>query len=108
MPSLAQQRCFNHVAREAVARCPECGQFFCRECVTEHEDRVVCAECLKKLTHKPLLQRFALTRLFRLVQAAFGLLLAWFFFFLAGSALLKIPDSFHEGTLWRVPWIDKE
>jgi len=46
---LAYQRCLNHTFREAVARCPECGHYFCRECITEHEDRVVCASCLRKL-----------------------------------------------------------
>ena len=108
MNSLAHQRCFNHAAREAVARCPECKQFFCRECITEHEDRVVCAACLKKLTHKPLAQRFKLAQLFRLAQCLLGLFIVWYFFFLIGEGLLKLPDSFHEGTLWQVHWIDKE
>jgi hypothetical protein len=108
MQSLADQRCFNHAAREAVARCPECKQFFCRECVTEHEDRVVCADCLKKLTHKPLTQRFALIPILRLAQCALGLLIAWYFFFLIGEGLVKLPDSFHEGTLWQAHWIDQE
>jgi hypothetical protein len=108
MPTLAHQHCFNHAAREAVARCPDCRQFFCRECITEHDDRVVCAACLKKLTRPPLAPSLALARLFRLAQLAFGILLAWFFFFLIGEGLLKLPDSFHEGTLWQVHWIDKE
>ena len=108
MQSLAHQRCFNHATREAVARCPECKQFFCRECVTEHEDRVVCSACLKKLTHKPLAQRLAFAQIFWLAQCALGLLIAWYFFFLIGEGLLKLPSSFHEGTLWQVHWIDQE
>jgi len=108
MPDLAHQRCFNHASREAVARCPDCRQYFCRECVTEHEDRVVCSVCLKKLTHKSLAQRFALAQVFRLAQCALGFLLAWYFFFLIGEALLKLPDAFHEGTLWKAHWIDQE
>ena len=32
MNDLLYQRCFNHVLREAVARCPECLRYFCREC----------------------------------------------------------------------------
>ena len=47
MTALAHQRCFNHALREAAARCPGCGNFFCRECVTEHDDRVLCAACLE-------------------------------------------------------------
>ena len=108
MQNLAHQRCFNHAVREAVARCPECGQYFCRECITEHDDRVVCTACLKKLARPPLTRRTAFARLLRLVQCAFGVLIAWFFFFLIGESLLKLPASFHEGTLWQVPWMDKE
>ncbi|HEX5398356.1 MAG TPA: rhomboid family protein [Verrucomicrobiae bacterium] len=108
MQSLADQRCFNHAAREAVARCPECKQFFCRECITEHEDRVVCTACLRQLTHQPLVKRVALAPLFRLAQCALGLLVVWYFFFLIGEGLLKLPDSFHNGTLWQVHWIDQK
>lgn len=108
MQPLTHQRCFNHATREAAARCPECKQFFCRECVTEHDDRVVCTACLGKLTRKPLARRFALAQIFRLAQCLFGLLVAWYFFFLIGNRLLKLPSSFHEGTLWQIPWIDKE
>jgi hypothetical protein len=43
-----------------------------------------------------------------LAQCALGVFIAWFFFFLIGEALLKVPASFHEGTLWQVPWLDKE
>jgi hypothetical protein len=107
MQTLVHQRCFNHAGREAVARCPECAQFFCRECVTEHDDRVLCTACLKKLTHRPLVRRFALARLFRFAQCVIGILLAWFFFFLIGEGLLQMPDSFHKGTLWQAHWIDQ-
>jgi hypothetical protein len=102
MQSLAHQRCFNHAGREAAARCPECKQYFCRECITEHDDRVVCAACLKKLARSSLARRFALGQLFKLAQCVLGLLIVWYFFFLIGSGLLKLPDSFHEGTLWQV------
>lgn len=108
MQTLAHQRCFNHVAREAVARCPGCKQFFCRECITEHEDRVLCSVCLKKLIHKPLAQRFAFKQVFRLAQCVLGFFVVWYFFFLIGEVLLKIPTAFHEGTLWQTHWINQE
>lgn len=107
-PNLLHQRCFNHALREAVARCPECGHFFCRECVTEHDDRVVCSACLKKLARAPVTRRLSFAALVRFAQCAAGAVLAWFFFFLIGDLLLKIPASFHEGTLWRVHWIDRK
>jgi len=99
--SLAQQRCFNHSNREAVARCPECERFFCRECVTEHEDRVVCARCLASLLEAPTLRRSYAWALVRLVQCVFSLFLAWAFFCLLGQGLLALPSSFHETGMWQ-------
>lgn len=106
MARLTQQRCFNHATREAVARCPECGLFFCRECITEHEDRVICAACLRKQARPPLLRRPGFAGVIHLGQLALGLLLAWFFFYLVGETLLAIPSSFHEGTLWQEYWFE--
>jgi hypothetical protein len=108
MPALTHQRCFNHAAREAVARCPECRQFFCRECITEHDDRVICAACLRKLARVPLLQRPAFANLIRAGQCLAGLVMVWFFFHLTAELLLKLPANFHEGTLWEVNWMDKK
>ena len=107
MPALTYQRCFNHAAREAVARCPECQQFFCRECITEHDDRVLCAACLKKLARVPLRKRRSFVVAIRIAQCAAGILLAWFFFFLIGETLARKPQASHEGTLWRVPWLNQ-
>jgi hypothetical protein len=107
MPTLAHQRCFNHSQREAAARCVECRQFFCRECVAEHDDRIVCASCLQKLAKKPATQRRALVGVLRFFQCAFSLMLLWFFFYLIGEGLISIPTPFHEGTLWNVNWMDQ-
>lgn len=106
MGELIHQRCFNHAAREAVARCPECGRFFCRECVTEHDERVVCSQCLRKHARFPLLQGRSFFGLVRAGQIALGLLTAWFFFFVLGEILMRVPSTFHEGSLWRVHWMD--
>ena len=108
MTALAHQRCFNHALREAAARCPGCGNFFCRECVTEHDDRVLCAACLKKTVRTPLAQRLAFAKIFRLAQFGGAVLLAWFFFFLIGAGLLKLPNTFHAGTLWQAHETDVE
>lgn len=108
MTELTHQRCLNHAAREAVARCPECRQHFCRECVTEHEDRVICSACLKKLAAVPLLKRPGFALAGRAVQCIIGIFFAWFFFYLIGAGLLSLPASFHEGTLWEVNWLDKQ
>ena len=108
MPNLTHQRCFNHVSREAVARCPECKQFYCRECVTEHDDRVLCTTCLKKLARVPLVKRPAFKNTVRVAQGLAAVAMTWFFFFLIGEGLLRIPSSFHEGTLWKAHWTDQK
>jgi hypothetical protein len=103
---LALQRCLNHAEREAVARCPQCGQCFCRECITEHEDQVICAACLRKLARVPLLQRRGFAGGLRVAQCLVGVIAAWFFFYLIGECLLALPTSFHEGTLWHRTWLN--
>lgn len=102
---LVHQRCWHHELREAVARCPECGRFYCRECVTEHEDRLMCAACLKKVAQGPARQRLRLAGLARLGACVGGVWLAWIFFYGCGQALLTMPSTFHEGTVWQaLPW----
>ena len=104
--TLAAQRCLHHASREAVARCLECRQFFCRECITEHDERVLCAACLKKVAPAAAQSARWRVNLWPVVQTTAGLLLAVFFFYLIGSALLALPDSFHEGSLWEQPFFD--
>lgn len=101
MPAIAQQRCFIHAAREAVARCPECRNAFCRECVTEHEGRVVCAACLKRMAAAAAQRRRGLRRIVAGgVLPAIGLALAWSCFYALGRLLALIPASVHDGTIW--------
>lgn len=104
MPDITQQRCDHHMFREAVARCPECSRFFCRECITEHEDRVLCAACLRK-QFKPLkttLGRFQW--LFRLGHFLVGVMILYILFYYLAQILLALPSDFHEGTLWQSEW----
>jgi hypothetical protein len=108
MPNLIHQRCFNHSVREAAARCPECGQFYCRECITEHDDRVICATCLAKVARQPLSTRPAFVAIIRTVQLFVGMLTACLFFYMVGRALLSIDTSVHEGTIWKGRWVDSE
>ena len=104
MASLVQQRCFQHAAREAAGRCPECGRFYCRECITEHEERIICATCLASLTRKDTRRRSMAAWFWGAMQLGTGLFLAWLFFYFVGQMLLLIPSSFHEGALWYNPW----
>jgi hypothetical protein len=90
MTAVVQQRCLLHASREAVARCPECRNSYCRECVTEHDERLICAACLKKIG-----QRGVRKRALHLgaVAPLGGFLLAWFCFYMMGWLLSRIPTD---------------
>jgi late competence protein required for DNA uptake (superfamily II DNA/RNA helicase) len=92
---LRQQRCVNHPQREASARCPECGRFYCRECITEHDDRVLCASCLARLSLKKEAARRRWSWLPRLVLAAAAFALVFLVLLVIGNYLLSIPSEFH-------------
>ena len=101
MSKLTQQRCAHHEDREAAARCPECGRFFCRECVTEHEGRLFCASCLRKISNGARRGVARFRWLLWTVQILTCFVIVWLFFYLSGRVLASLPTSFHEGTLWR-------
>ena len=102
--SLAQQRCFNHILREAVGLCPQCGHFYCRECITEHDDRIICAACLRLAAEAAAPRRGRIGWIGSVVSCGFGIVLLWLFFYSCGSLLVQIPAKFHEGTLWIDRW----
>jgi hypothetical protein len=106
MPALTRQRCLHHSTREAVARCPECGQFYCRECITEHDDRVICASCLKKVTQAAEAPSRLRLNLWPAAQGLGGFVLTWFFFYTVGRMLLSLPDEFHRDSMWTSKWMD--
>ncbi len=101
---LTQRRCFIHQRREAAARCPECNRYFCRECVTEHDERVLCAGCIKRLQPRRRFDRRRLGSLVRGFQLTSGIVVLWLVFYYLGQLLLTLPSAFHEGTLWRDLW----
>jgi hypothetical protein len=92
--SLIQQRCWRHSSREAVARCPECARFFCRECVVEHLGRMICSDCMARKTAEAASGRFSTVRWS--VLAAGGFLLAWAIFYYLGVMLARVPSDFFE------------
>lgn len=100
-----QQHCYHHAGREAVARCPGCGHYFCRECVTEHDDRMLCSTCLAQLSDARAgrgRRRMEAWSVF--MQGAIGVSLLWYLFYLIGQVLLSIPHAFHDGTIWQAGW----
>ncbi|MBW1988384.1 MAG: B-box zinc finger protein [Deltaproteobacteria bacterium] len=93
-PQPAAARCFIHPDREASARCLACGSTFCKECVTEHKGRVLCAACISggagAAGRKRVRAVLALG-----IQAVGGLAVAWMFFHYLGLALASLPSSWH-------------
>ena len=104
---LSLQRCLHHAEREAVARCPECRRFFCRECIVEHEDRVICAGCLARLTATPVsgARGSRLRAVLPLSGVVAGVFVAWLSFYFIGRMLLAIPSDFHASKLWKNDWL---
>lgn len=97
--SIAQQRCWNHELREAVCRCPECRRSFCRECVTEHDARLLCASCLRTSAESGRTRGATWGRVLPVGMAFAGILVAWFLFFGAGETLAWIVTRM-EQTSW--------
>ncbi|GEM_PF-297531 len=97
MATLAFQKCLNHGDREAVARCPKCRSHFCRECVSEHAGRILCAQCLAKAAATEGVSS-GWKRVWIPMGAVLGLCVAWLCFLSLGKLLLLIPASFHDGA----------
>jgi hypothetical protein len=98
--SLAGNRCFNHISREAIALCSSCGRHYCKECVTEHMGRMTCSYCIERLPVKKELKRGTLYLAVRGFEMAAGLMLLWLILYYIGRLLILLPSSFHEGTFW--------
>lgn len=105
-PTLTRSRCIVHPEREAAARCIGCESFFCRECITEHDGRMLCVECHRKLS-QPALEsptksrsRPALGPLWLILQAMLGWLLMWALIAFIGVIILKMPEEVHDGSIW--------
>jgi hypothetical protein len=102
MIAALEQRCWNHEGREAVCRCPQCSRGFCRECVAEHEGRLLCAACLARAA-KPVERKRSLAR--RAAPAAMalgGLLLAWTVLFAASETLIILAQRAEQNS-WQKP-----
>lgn len=93
-----QQRCWNHEGREAVCLCLECGRSFCRECVTEHGARLLCAACLGRIARAAGRKRRPFRRLAPAAMTIAGLLLAWLVWFGAGESLLILAQRAEQSS----------
>ena len=99
---IAKAACMIHVDRAATARCPSCRRFFCGECVTEHDGKLVCAACLgaEVAVRKTETGRFLALHPVSWVQYGLALAIVWVLFYFFARFLGEIPDAFHDGTIW--------
>ncbi len=93
--------CTIHADRRSTARCPSCRQFYCAECITEHNGRMTCANCLssavKSISKVPKRSPFPAAAIIQLIAA---IVVAWVLFYFFAQTLTDIPDEFHDGTIW--------
>ena len=100
---LAQTTCRIHFERPASARCPSCRQFYCVECITEHDGKLTCASCLTETHEENVEVKKGRGNWFQpmpIIHALMGLVFVWVVFYVVAQLLTAIPDSFHDGTIW--------
>jgi hypothetical protein len=87
--TLSRQRCFHHPAREAVCRCMQCSRSFCRECVVDHDGRLVCSTCLAGAPVSGATSNRG-RRWRAIVAGAAGFVAAWACFYLATQFVVAV------------------
>lgn len=98
---LSKTICALHPGRPAAARCPQCSDFYCPECITEHEGRMICASCLSDEADVVRKERTKKHFPFwAVLQLAVALILCWLAFYYTSGFLSDLPDEFHDGTIW--------
>jgi hypothetical protein len=95
---LAARRCLVHPDREAAARCPSCHQYYCRECVVEHDTRFLCAACLQKSIEAGTSRRSIDLDWLSPVRLLLGCAGAYLSLYVIERILLLIPVNVYNGT----------
>ncbi|MBN4074097.1 rhomboid family protein [bacterium AH-315-E10] len=102
MNPLTSKRCFNHESREAAARCKECQDYFCRECITEHQFKIYCAKCHTVLfAKKESKARHFIAPMISLFSFIVAVMILWMSFYVIGVILKQIPAEFHSTGIVR-------
>lgn len=89
---LRHARCLFHPLREAAARCPHCGGTFCRECVTDEDDKLACPPCLRRMTSPPTPKPSAARRFVHVLAGATALACLILLFFLVLRWRVNTPE----------------
>jgi hypothetical protein len=97
--TLLDSRCFSHVDREAVAKCGKCNRFYCRECITEIDRKLICSSCQKEDHAAPVEKKRRLFEVpFLLFRGMLGFGILWSLFYFMGKLLLLIPADYHNAS----------
>ena len=96
--NLAARRCLVHPDREAAARCPSCRQYYCRECVVEHDTRFLCAPCLQRAIEAAGIPRSAGLDWLCPLRLLLGFAAAYVSLYVIERILLLIPVNVYNGT----------
>ena len=86
---LKHQRCANHIDREAAVKCPSCHKHFCRECITEHDGKRLCVNCLKDKSARKRSNKRFLGMTFEAALFCFALILVFLCFGYLGRRLAR-------------------
>jgi len=92
---LKHKRCFNHAEREAAARCPSCKHDFCRECITEHDGKMLCVNCLKKTSKKKKSQKKLIVPIIYTLMLIAALMMIFLCFIWLGRSIAYSEVSDH-------------
>lgn len=103
MSRFLHTRCHNHPGREAAARCVTCGRFFCRECITEHHEKMICSRCLLTSPQRSRGRRL-LSGMMAALQLVAGVIILWLTFYNLGRLLLFIHSRPDLRTLAELPF----
>jgi hypothetical protein len=96
MSTFATRRCFIHANREAASLCVTCRRSFCRECVVDHEGRLMCNACLAKATKRPATRESRLAILTGPINILCAVVLCWFVFYMVGRGFLLLEPVRHQ------------
>lgn len=107
-PAIHTRRCVRHSSREAAARCPSCGAYFCRECISEFGGKALCADCLANAAKRAPTATRRWTALRESVRLAGAIVVTWTSFYVLGRLAAKLPASFHEDSVWAAENADDE
>jgi hypothetical protein len=89
-PMQLSQHCWNHEAREAACRCPACGRTYCRECVSEHDGRLLCATCLSTITAQRATKAGVFRKLAPPAMMLAAILFAWLAYWAVGESVMGL------------------